>query len=93
MDITLKQLRAFVTVANLGQFTLAADKLGSSQSAVSTLVRQLEANLNLRLFDRHTRLLGDHGSTLYVVERLEPELSGAVGNDGPSAERARRSRE
>ena len=57
MDITLKQLRAFVTVANLGQFTLAADKLGSSQSAVSTLVRQLEQNLNLRLFDRHTRLL------------------------------------
>lgn len=57
MDITLKQLRAFVTVANLGQFTLAADKLGSSQSAVSTLVRQLEDNLKLRLFDRHTRLL------------------------------------
>lgn len=57
MDITLKQLRAFVTVANLGQFTLAADRLGSSQSAVSTLVRQLETNLNLRLFDRHTRLL------------------------------------
>jgi DNA-binding transcriptional LysR family regulator len=57
MDVTLKQLRAFVTVANLGQFTLAADKLGSSQSAVSTLVRQLEQNLNLRLFDRHTRLL------------------------------------
>ncbi|KQZ52882.1 MULTISPECIES: LysR family transcriptional regulator [unclassified Ensifer] len=57
MDITLKQLRAFVTVANLGQFTLAADRLGSSQSAVSTLVRQLEQNLKLRLFDRHTRLL------------------------------------
>jgi len=57
MDITLKQLRAFVTVAKLGQFTLAADRLGSSQSAVSTLVRQLENNLNLRLFDRHTRLL------------------------------------
>jgi len=57
VDITLKQLRAFVTVANMGQFTLAADKLGSSQSAVSTLVRQLEQNLNLRLLDRHTRLL------------------------------------
>ncbi|WP_337182678.1 LysR family transcriptional regulator [Shinella sp.] len=57
MDITLKQLRAFVTVANQGQFTLAANKLGSSQSAVSTLIRQLEQNLNLRLFDRHTRLL------------------------------------
>jgi len=57
MDVTLKQLRAFVTVAKLGHFTLAADKLGSSQSAVSTLVRQLENNLNLRLFDRHTRLL------------------------------------
>lgn len=57
MDVTLKQLRAFVTVANLGQFTLAADKLGLSQSAVSTLIRQFEHNLNLRLFDRHTRLL------------------------------------
>lgn len=57
MDLTLKQLQAFVTVAEAEQITRAADRLGSSQSAVSTLIRQLEKNLGLRLFDRHTRLL------------------------------------
>lgn len=57
MDLTLKQLRAFVVVAEAGQFTRAAERLGLSQSAVSTLISQLEGNLDLRLFDRHTRLL------------------------------------
>lgn len=83
MDITLKQLRAFVTVANLGQFTLAADKLGSSQSAVSTLVRQLEANLNLRLFDRHTRLLRltQAGTDILpVAARAVADIEGMVEN-------------
>ena len=57
MEPTLKQFRAFVTVAETGQITRAAERLGLSQSAVSTLIAQLEQNLNLRLFDRHTRLL------------------------------------
>lgn len=57
MDLTLKQLRAFVVVAEAGQFTRAAERLGLTQSAVSTLISQLEGNLGLRLFDRHTRLL------------------------------------
>jgi len=57
MELTLKQLRAFVVVAEAGQFTRAAERLGQSQSAVSTLISQLEGNLDLRLFDRHTRLL------------------------------------
>lgn len=35
----------------------AADRLRLSQSSVSTLVRELETNLGLRLFDRHTRML------------------------------------
>ncbi|WP_347265886.1 LysR family transcriptional regulator [Paracoccus sp. (in: a-proteobacteria)] len=53
----MKQFRAFVAVAECGQFTRAAERLGLSQSAVSTLIGQLEENLGLRLFDRHTRLL------------------------------------
>ncbi|GLK65110.1 LysR family transcriptional regulator [Paracoccus kondratievae] len=57
MEPTLKQFRAFVAVAESGQFTRAAERLGLSQSAVSTLISQLEQNLGLRLFDRHTRLL------------------------------------
>jgi DNA-binding transcriptional LysR family regulator len=57
MNVTLRQLRAFIAVAEAQHFTRAADRLGLSQSSVSTLVRELEANLGLRLFDRHTRML------------------------------------
>lgn len=57
MEPSLKQLRAFVVVADTGQFTRAAERLDLSQSAVSTLIRQLERALGLRLFDRHTRVL------------------------------------
>jgi LysR family carnitine catabolism transcriptional activator len=57
MNVTLRQLRAFLAVAVEGHFTRAADKLDVSQSTISTLIRELEANLGLRLFDRHTRAL------------------------------------
>lgn len=57
MNVSLRQLRAFIAVASEGHFTRAADKLNLSQSSVSALVHELEANLGLRLFDRHTRLL------------------------------------
>jgi DNA-binding transcriptional LysR family regulator len=57
MNVTLRQVRAFIAVAELAHFTRAGERLGLSQSSVSTLVRELEANLGLRLFDRHTRML------------------------------------
>jgi DNA-binding transcriptional LysR family regulator len=57
MNVTLRQLRAFIAVAEAQHFTRAAERLGLSQSTVSTLVRELEDNLGLRLFDRHTRML------------------------------------
>lgn len=57
MNVTLRQLRVFIAVAEALHFTRAADALGLSQSSVSTLVRELEDNLGLRLFDRHTRML------------------------------------
>ena len=57
MNVTLRQLRAFIAVAEAQHFTRAGDALNLTQSTVSTLVRELEANLELRLFDRHTRML------------------------------------
>ena len=57
MNVTLRQLRAFIAVAEVQHFTRAAERLELSQSSVSTLVRELEQNLGLRLFDRHTRML------------------------------------
>jgi DNA-binding transcriptional LysR family regulator len=45
-------LRAFVTVADQGSFTAAADTLFLTQPAVSKRIALLEDELNARLFDR-----------------------------------------
>jgi DNA-binding transcriptional LysR family regulator len=55
LNFTLRQLRAFAAVAATGSFTDAAGQLHLTQSALSALVRELEAVLGVRLFDRHTR--------------------------------------
>ncbi len=57
VGITLRQMQAFVAVADLGRFNLAASKLNITQSAVSILVKELEGSLQQRLFDRHTRMV------------------------------------
>jgi DNA-binding transcriptional LysR family regulator len=55
MDITLKQLRAFVAVVDTGSFSEAAKGLHLSQAALSGLIRELERRVGARLFDRTTR--------------------------------------
>ncbi|CAG9186334.1 LysR family transcriptional regulator [Cupriavidus pinatubonensis] len=57
MNVSLRQLRAFIAVAAELHFTRAAEKLNLSQSSVSALIHELEGNLGLKLFDRHTRLM------------------------------------
>lgn len=48
----LRTLRYFIAVAEKLSFSVAAEKLGVSQSAVSRQVHLLEQELRLRLFDR-----------------------------------------
>lgn len=50
-----RQLRAFVTLARRGSFTLAAKDLSLSQSAVSHSMRALENDIGCRLFDRMSK--------------------------------------
>lgn len=50
MDIA--SLRAFVTVADSGSFSTAAERLHLTQPAISKRVAVLEAELDIRLFDR-----------------------------------------
>ena len=57
LNITLKQMRAFVAVSRAGSFTSAAQQLFITQSALSALVRNLETELEVRLLDRTTRRL------------------------------------
>lgn len=55
--LTVKQLRAFVAVYQLRSLSTAASQLFVTQSAVSVLIRQMEQELGIRLFDRTTRAL------------------------------------
>ena len=50
--MTLDQLSAFNAVASLGTFAAAAAALRKSQPAISKLIQNLEAELELSLFDR-----------------------------------------
>jgi len=43
LDITFKQLQAFVTIAEARTFTAAADRLGISQATISRHIRSIEA--------------------------------------------------
>ena len=49
---TLKQLRAFCSVARTGKMTDAADELFLSQSAISLQVKALEEEMDVVLFER-----------------------------------------
>ena len=57
MSTTLRQLKAFVLVAEQNSFTKAAETLCLTQSALSGLIKELEQNLDIKLFDRTTRKL------------------------------------
>lgn len=54
----LRQLRAFVAVAEERNFTRAAERLHLAQQAVSKSVRQLEQELGVELLERTTREVG-----------------------------------
>jgi DNA-binding transcriptional LysR family regulator len=83
MNLTLKQVRAFLAVAQWGSFTAAASRLHLTQSAVSVLINELEGVFGLRLFDRTTRRvqLTDAGREFQpVAQKVLAELEGAVSS-------------
>ena len=55
MPFTLRQLQYFVAVAEHGSVSHAAQVMSISQSAVTEAVKDLEADLAVRLFERHSR--------------------------------------
>lgn len=57
-NLTLRQLRAFRTVAEAGSFTVAAERLHLTPAALSGLIKELEGQLSVRLLDRNTRRVG-----------------------------------
>jgi DNA-binding transcriptional LysR family regulator len=55
MNPTLRQMRALVALAKSGNFTLAAQSMHVTQSALSGLIKELEQTLGVRVVDRSTR--------------------------------------
>jgi DNA-binding transcriptional LysR family regulator len=55
MNVTIRQLQAFLAVAETNSFSRAAAQMNAAQSRVSILIRDLEITLGVRLFDRTTR--------------------------------------
>jgi len=79
----LKGIDVFVSVADLGSFTAAAERLNLTSSAVSKSIARLETRLDTRLFKRTTRRLSltDAGTLFYrtctgvLADLEEAELS------------------
>lgn len=73
--IGLRQLRAFCAVYRLGRVADAARQLSVTPSAVSLLVRQMEAGLDVRLFDRHARAMVPTQAAHDAIGRTERILA------------------
>ena len=74
--MNLKQLEAFVQVAEGGSFSKAAKKLYLTQPTISAHVASLEKELNVRLFVRNTKevSLSEDGKDLYKYARQMVDL-------------------
>jgi DNA-binding transcriptional LysR family regulator len=69
--MTFKQLEALYWIGELGSFALAAQKLHTSQSAVSKRVHELELAFDTPLFDRSLRSarLTDKGEEMFMLAK------------------------
>ena len=74
--MNLKQLEAFVQVAEGGSFSKAAKQLFLTQPTISAHISSLEKELNARLFVRNTKevRLSDDGKELYRYARQMIDL-------------------
>lgn len=79
----LKNLRTFICVAELGGFTRAAAQLGFSQSTVSFQIKQLEAELGVRLLERvhHSVSLTEQGREVLRYAHRMDKLTQELAND------------
>jgi DNA-binding transcriptional LysR family regulator len=70
----INDILVFLAVAQERSFTRAAAKLGMSQSAVSHIVRGLEARLGVRLLARTTRSVAPTDAGQQLIEAVAPRL-------------------
>jgi DNA-binding transcriptional LysR family regulator len=91
MNITSRQLKAFLLTAQYHSFSRAADALFITQSGMSVLIRKLEDQLGFRLFERTTRrvALTAYGEKfLPIANRNLVDLDVAAASIGRTASAA-----
>lgn len=90
--MTLQQLKYFITVAEIGNITYAAQRLYTSQPTISRQIQMLEAELGYRLFNRRSKplKLTESGKILYdgmkeALSQIDHTLQTAqVASEGKS---------
>ncbi len=75
-NVTLKQLRCFLMVADTGSFTVAASRLFMTPSALTATVQQFEKAVGMAMFDRTTRRVALTGH----ARRFHAEAGKLVGS-------------
>src|SRR4051812_2685293 len=73
----LRHLRYFVAIAEERSFTRAAERLWVAQPGLSTQIRRLEAELDVQLFERHTRGVDLTAAGELFLERARAALAAA----------------
>jgi DNA-binding transcriptional LysR family regulator len=96
MLLSTRQLRVFLHIVNMGNFTRAAEAAHITQAGLSIMVREVEKQVGARLFDRTSRsvVLTEAGRKLApVAARVLRELDAVtdeIGNVGAKARRTLR---
>lgn len=92
MNLSQRQIRAFLAIARLQSFTRAAEQLHISQAGLSSMLREVEGQLDCRLFDRTTRsvsLTAQGRAFVPVAERVISELETAAVTLGQLSDEGR----
>lgn len=85
MNISTRQLQAFMAVARFGSFTRAAEDIYMTQAGLSLMLKDLETQVGARLFDRTTRsvhLTPAGESLLPTVRSMMADWDNATFNIG-----------
>jgi DNA-binding transcriptional LysR family regulator len=83
--LTLRQLQIFRAIASSGSTTAAADSVALSQSATSAALKELERNLEARLFDRVGKRLVLNDTGRGLLPAALAVLDGAKGIEATRA--------
>jgi len=81
MNISGRLIHAFITLAETGKFSVAAERCNVSPSAFSQIISRLEDQVGARLFDRDTRnvsLTAEGQIFLVGAQRMQAELQASL---------------